>query len=390
VVREARAGEGRLHRAPALSAPQLPSRGPEGPLENAPVAAPEAVPSPSRAEFVGSGGEYFRIWIVNVALTLATLGIYSPWAKVRRTQYFHRNLRLAGAGFDYDANPWAILRGRALALFLVVGLQVGARTNPVLNGIAGLLLLAAFPWLVTASLRFRLYHTRHRGLRFSFHGSVADAFRVYIAWPIVAVLTLGLLMPASIQRRQRFVYGGGAFGGTRFESQLAIGALYRLCFGTAWIVLGASLAAGLAFAAGLSAAAQRIAEASPGARAGPPLVPVLVAIAVFLAGLVIASCHYEVRLQNLVWNQLRLGPHRFRSHQTLASFLALRLGNLVGAVATLGLFLPWAEVRTARWRAVHTEIVPGGSLEVFAAGAAQAESAAGDELAELFGFDVGF
>jgi len=91
-----------------------------------------------------------------------------------------------------------------------------------------------------------------------------------------------------------------------------------------------------------------------------------------------------------VWNGLALGPHRFRSHQTLASFLALQLGNLLAAVATLGLFLPWAEVRTARWRAVRTELVPGGSLDAFAAGAAQAQSAAADELAELFGFDVGF
>jgi uncharacterized membrane protein YjgN (DUF898 family) len=26
-------------------------------------------------EFTGSGGEYFRIWIVNLALTILTLGI---------------------------------------------------------------------------------------------------------------------------------------------------------------------------------------------------------------------------------------------------------------------------------------------------------------------------
>ena len=63
---------------------------------------------------------------------------------------------------------------------------------------------------------------------------------------------------------------------------------------------------------------------------------------------------------------------------------------LACTVATLGLFLPWAEVRTARWRAARTELVPGGSLDAFAAGAAQAQNAAADELAELFGFDVGF
>ena len=51
-------------------------------------------PAPARARFGGNGAEYFRIWIVNVALTLATLGIYSAWAKVRREQYFHRHTSL--------------------------------------------------------------------------------------------------------------------------------------------------------------------------------------------------------------------------------------------------------------------------------------------------------
>ncbi len=34
-------------------------------------------------EFHGSGGEYFRIWIVNLCLTIVTFGIYTAWAKVR-------------------------------------------------------------------------------------------------------------------------------------------------------------------------------------------------------------------------------------------------------------------------------------------------------------------
>jgi uncharacterized membrane protein YjgN (DUF898 family) len=31
---------------------------------------------------------YFRIWIVNLLLTIATLGIYSAWAKVRRNHMY--------------------------------------------------------------------------------------------------------------------------------------------------------------------------------------------------------------------------------------------------------------------------------------------------------------
>jgi len=327
---------------------------------------------------------------VNVALTIATLGFYSPWAKVRRAQYFHRNLRVAGAGFDFDANPWAILRGRALAIALLVGVQLASRTSAAVSAVAGLLFVALLPWLVTASLRFRLYHTLHRGLRFSFHGSVAEAFRAFLAWPLAAALSLGLLLPTAIQRRQRFVYAGSAFGGTRFESAVALGAIYRLCFGTSWIALGSAAVAGWATSSWLSAAGHRIGEVAPDAAGAALVAPILGGGALFVAGLVVAGAYLQVRLHNLVWNDLRLGPHRFRSHQTLGACLALQLGNLLGVVATLGLFLPFAEVRSARWRAACTEVVPGASLDEIAAGTAQAQGAAADELAEIFGFDVGF
>ena len=38
-------------------------------------------------EFHGSAREYFRIWIVNLCLTLLTFGIFSAWAKVRKKRF---------------------------------------------------------------------------------------------------------------------------------------------------------------------------------------------------------------------------------------------------------------------------------------------------------------
>ncbi|MFB1034562.1 MAG: DUF898 family protein, partial [Sinobacterium sp.] len=34
-------------------------------------------------KFLGKTGEFFSIWIVNLLLTIVTLGIYSAWATVR-------------------------------------------------------------------------------------------------------------------------------------------------------------------------------------------------------------------------------------------------------------------------------------------------------------------
>ena len=60
----------------------------DSPVENnsAPVNYDRAKPDNQRIlqlQFNGKGFEYFKIWIVNIFLTIVTLGIYSAWAKVR-------------------------------------------------------------------------------------------------------------------------------------------------------------------------------------------------------------------------------------------------------------------------------------------------------------------
>ena len=57
--------------------------------------------------FTGTGKEFFGIWIINVVLSICTLGIYSAWAKVRTKRYFYGNTILAGSSFEYVANPMA-------------------------------------------------------------------------------------------------------------------------------------------------------------------------------------------------------------------------------------------------------------------------------------------
>src|SRR5260370_8359218 len=65
-------------------------------------------------EFTADAGEYFRIWIVNLALAIVTLGIYSAWAKVRKRRYFYGHTRVDGDTFDYRPNPIAILKRRLI------------------------------------------------------------------------------------------------------------------------------------------------------------------------------------------------------------------------------------------------------------------------------------
>ena len=146
-----------------------------------------------RFTFTGSGREYFRIWVVNLLLTLASLGIYSAWAKVRRLQYFDRNTALAGARFDFHGNPKAILRGRVLAVLLLAAYHYAFGISVAAGLVTIAVLLVCLPWLIRGALRFRLGNTSYRGLHFHFSGSVPMAYRVYLA-PIAVFLLPGVLV----------------------------------------------------------------------------------------------------------------------------------------------------------------------------------------------------
>ena len=84
-------------------------------------------------EFKGSGSEYFKIWIVNLFLSILTLGIYSAWAKVRRKRYLYGNTSVKGASFEYHASPLTILKGRLIAVALLIVYSVLSELYPLLG-----------------------------------------------------------------------------------------------------------------------------------------------------------------------------------------------------------------------------------------------------------------
>ena len=144
------------------------------------------MPLQARIRFTGSGAEYFRIWVVNLALTVLTLGLYGAWAKVRRLQYFYQHTELDGAVFDYTASPVAILRGRVVAVLLLVLYTLSFEHSAHAGLAVTMLLFAGLPYLLWQSNRFKARNTRYRGLAFGFDGTLQDAYKVYL--PVLLVL----------------------------------------------------------------------------------------------------------------------------------------------------------------------------------------------------------
>ncbi len=178
--------------------------------------------------FTGKASEYFGIWIVNLLLSLLTLGIYSAWAKVRRKKYFYNNTLIENVGFDYHAKPMSILKGRIIAFVLFALYVYGKGSSPVLAAVLLILFFLALPWLIVRGSLFNARNTSHRGLRFDFKGTVSQAIRVYIGLPLLTFFTLGLIWPYIAHEKSQFIMNNHRFGLSQFNMGRVVKQFYKV------------------------------------------------------------------------------------------------------------------------------------------------------------------
>lgn len=349
------------------------------------VAPPGAVERRAASlAFTGTGREYFGIWIVNLVLSILTLGIYSAWAKVRRLQYFYRNTALTGASFDYHGRPVVILKGRIIALVLLVAYNFAGYLDPRLAVIVFAVLAVMLPWLLLRSLRFKLHNSSHRGLRFSFRGSLGEAYVVFLLLPLATAVSLYLLGPLWHQQLKRYQHNHSWYGGTAFGFDAPIRSFYRI-----WMTAGGMMVAGIVTIALLAVTAvPHMIETSPAAWPAYLIVLGIIIGTAALLFILFVRPYVTARIQNLVWNNTVLGPHRFASRVSARRLFFITITNLIGIALTLGLYRPFAVVRLLKYRVESISFIASGDAEDFIAGPDQDVGAAGEEAAEMFDFDI--
>jgi uncharacterized membrane protein YjgN (DUF898 family) len=368
---------------------------------------------PQRFEFTGTGAEYFRIWVVNLLLTILTFGVYSAWAKVRRLQYFYRNTRVAGAIFDYHGNPKAILKGRILALALIAAYKISYDISAVAAVVVALLLAAIMPWLLARAFRFKMANSSYRGLRFHFRGTARGAYRKLILFPIMlavtgffvwslvtsysrnpgfgVILLAGMLplaalagtVPLAHYFLKRYQHEYADFGQTPFYFHARALEFFKI-YGKA---------VGLFFLGSIPAAIFGFLTADVYAFLLDTIFGWLFAL---LYGLLNAYAFYlfvrpylESRIQNLVWNHTELGEHRFESKTAARKLLWIHATNLMLITITFGLYKPFASVRLVKYRVESMSLIPAGGLEDFDADrSADSAGAVGQETGDLFDIDI--
>ena len=349
-------------------------------------------------KFSGKGGEYFKIWIVNILLTIVTLGIYSAWAKVRNKHYFRGNTTLDGGSFAYLASPITILKGRLIAVACFMIYMFVSELLPLVGLGLAILLVLSLPWLVLRTMAFNARNTAYRNIKFNFKGNIKDAAIVFLGLPLLAlgpciaaiavvavqqesglenmwlVGTVGALsglwvaafFPYMWFKQQQFLINGHSFGATTFEFLANAKDYYRIIL----ILLGAGIVCSIAIAL-------------------VSLVISFLAAIVMLAAYLYAIAFFQVSINNVQFNNTELAGHSFCGRWEINSYAWLFFVNTLLTVFTLGLFIPWAKVRTAHYIATHTDFIAVGSTQNFVAEQQEKVSAVGEELAGVFDVDFG-
>jgi uncharacterized membrane protein YjgN (DUF898 family) len=401
--------------------------GPSRATEDAPethVAA--AQPYSVRLEFTGSGSEYFRIWIVNLLLTVCTLGLYYPWAKVRRLRYFYGNTLVDGQPLGFHGDPKQMLKGFLLVVALFASYSVAQQVSPIAAALAFVLLAALWPALWKSSMQFRLANTSWRGLRFQFAGALPGAYKAVAPFWVPLVLLIGLgafwgvtqaggegaimtgqavwlglafmaavflgsivLMPFLFWNLKRYQHNHYVLATQQSQFGVPLWGFYKLAFKlgglgfvSLLVVMGVVLlGVSVLFSGGMSTPSNSwfgIGLLLIGVYA--PIVAAMTSLKAIAAAMV----------QNLVWSNTASSHLRFQSDLEALGLMGLALKNFALTVFTLGLYWPFAAIATQRMRLQAVTVAFSLSPDelVLAALGKQGDTA-GDAAGDILGIDIG-
>lgn len=403
---------------------------------------------PGKFIFHGAGREYFKIWLVNLVLTIATLGIYAAWAKVRTRKYFYQSTELNGNRFDYHGDPKAILKGNLLVAGIALAYIVSSAYSPGFSGLIMLTVMCLMPFFLVMSLRFHLANSSYRGLRFRFNGDIKTAYgkliitilislgcfvvlgMVYkigsgfvdlefnmvmssvlvISAPLVLIACVSFIFAMFISGLRLFVMNNAKFGNADLNCGARFGEFSKTTLKSASLAgLALLLLAIAAFAINMSVftglldfslpmhdkpsmlddeASQEQAQVAAQAMtmlSSLGIITILTYLVLFAFG-----AYLKTAIDNLVWNNTMLAnQHQFKSTASPMAATWIHISNILLIVFTIGLFLPFARIRSTRYRISHMTFVPVGSIDDIVREEQGKQKAFGDSMGDALGLELG-
>jgi len=361
---------------------------------------------PVELGFQGRAGEYFRIWIVNILLSILSLGIYSAWAKVRNKQYFYGNTILDGSPFEYNASPVAILKGRLVVVAILVMYSVTKYFYPLAEGIFLILFFLVLPWLVMRSMMFNARYSSYRNLNFSFNNNLSDSVKTFIGLGLLIPLTLGLIYPYYMHAIQKYRVNNHGYGQYIFRLKSVVKAFYKYYLLALLILFAVMFIAGLLtsliFGASIGVL---LGSGEPGTQPGlnpGTVLSIFMMLGFYLIAYLVAAAYVKARTFNAVWSNTSLEKAArpmfntpdvplmaFKGSLEFNKMFYIYFTNTIGIILSVGLLIPWAKVRLAKYRIENLHVASLADLKVITAQQQDQVGTIGSEMGDILDIEIG-
>ncbi|MDR2790661.1 MAG: DUF898 domain-containing protein [Campylobacteraceae bacterium] len=332
-------------------------------------------------EFRGSALDFFKIWFVNVVLTIITLGIYGAWAKVRNNHYIYGNTYLGGRPFEYTANPVRILIGRLImvgfyAPYVIASYLMFEKVKLLI----AVLFMLALPLLIRQALVFKAKYTRFHGLSFRYKATIGEFYGFFLLHFFLNLITLGIIFPYTHSEFKKLVLNNASYGESNFYFPGRTGQFFLIYLKIPALVI--------VFIIMLTAMMGIVAYTAEGA----PLVSIIfgaVSYFVLIAFSFALQGSLEAWVGKVVYNDTSIKEYRMLNQWSAARLSWIYLSNFFVILFSFGLMYPWAKIRSIRYKLENTGF-ENLNLSVFVGRPEQDRSAIGEETADFFDFDIGF
>lgn len=332
-----------------------------------------------RFSFHGTGLEYFGIWIVNILLVIVTLGLYSPWAKVRRLRYFYGNTELVRRRFDFTGVPTKILVGRLIALGLYFAISILSNQSREWMLAGALLIWVAVPWLIRATLRFNARNSKFANARFYFSGTNKAAYWVFVKSVLLMFLTLGLAFPVVVWMYKKYCF-----------EHLYVGQLkFRL--NATWLnFMSAMYIPFIAFAVFSVVIFQFMSLPNKEILMRPELITglILQIFLVYIVAMFVIWPWVQARLFIKTWNNVVLSRSKFQTDCSSMTFVWIVVTNWILRILTLGLLTPWAAIRLYRYKVESLSVYVTNDPNIMMNQIQKDHSAIAEEISDIFDLDI--
>jgi uncharacterized membrane protein YjgN (DUF898 family) len=185
----------------------------------------ETFPKEYKLSFHGKGDQYFGIWIVNILLTAVTLGLYYPWARAAKLQYFYQETELDNSRFQFHGTGKEMFLGFIKAIGIFLALYAMFFALIALGGffvfIGVLLYLSAFfiliPFVLHGSARYRTSRTSWRGVHFGYRGELKELIKICLINGFLTLITFGVYSAWMQCNIRKYMMGHTRFGNVKLN-----------------------------------------------------------------------------------------------------------------------------------------------------------------------------